>query len=198
MNAVKNMNKYSLIKELNTTPNTNRESLKKIAKVILTDQSLFESLVEIGFDYDNDISLKAIATLEIVVEQRLDWIAYNLSYFTKNISRVTDKNAIKSISKICNLIAQEYTSKYDSPIKLILTHEQLSEIIEVCFDWLLHDYKPSIKNNAMDALYHIGKKIGWIHYEIKLIIDKNISNESANYTSKAKKVLEMIEKTTIA
>ena len=110
MNAVKNMNKYSLIKELNTTPNTNRESLKKLAKLVLTDQSLFESLVEISFDYDNDISLKAIATLELAVEQRLDWIAYNLSYFTKNISRVKDENAIKSISKICNLIAPRFDS----------------------------------------------------------------------------------------
>ena len=198
MNAVKNMNKYSLIKELNIIPNTNRESLKKISKIILTDQSLFESLVEISFDYDNDISLKAIATLELVVEQRLDWIAYNLSYFTKNISRINDENAIKSVSKICNLIAQEYTSKFDSPIKLILTHEQLSEIIETSFDWLLKDYKSSIKTNAMDTLFHVGKKIGWIHYEMKLIIDKNISNESANYASKAKKVLEMIEKTSMA
>ena len=198
MNAVKNMNKYSLIKELNTIPNTNRESLKKLSKLILTDQSLFESLVEISFDYDYDISLKAIATLELVVEQRLDWIAYNLSYFTKNISRVKDENAIKSISKICNLIAQEYTSKYDSPIKLILTYEQLSEIIETCFDWMLKDYKASIKTNAMDTLFHIGKKIGWIHYEVKLIIDKNISAESSSYASKAKKVLEMIEKTSVA
>ncbi|MDY7396103.1 hypothetical protein UMM65_12705 [Aureibaculum sp. 2210JD6-5] len=198
MNAVKNMNKYSLIKELNTIPNTNRESLKKLSKLILTDQSLFESLVEISFDYDNDISLKAIATLELVVEQRLDWIAYNLSYFTKNISRVKDENAIKSLSKICDFIAQEYTSKFDSPIKLILTYDQLSEIIETCFDWLLNDYKASIKTNAMDALYHIGNKIGWIHYEMKLIIDKNISNESASYASKAKKVLEMIEKTSMA
>ncbi len=198
MNAVKNMNKYSLIKELNIIPNTNRESLKKLSKIILTDQSLFESLVEISFDYDNDISLKAIATLEIVVEQRLDWIAYNLSYFTKNISKLSDENAIKSVSKICSLIAQEYTSKFDSPIKLILTHEQLSEIIETCFDWMLKDYKSNTKTNAMDTLFYIGKKIGWIHYEMKLIINKNISNESANYASKAKKVLDLIEKTTVA
>ena len=198
MNAVKNMNKYSLIKELNTIPNTNRESLKKISKMVLSDQSLFESLVEISFDYENDISLKAIATLELAVEQRMDWIAYNLSYFTQNISKLKDEEALKPASRICSFIAQEYTSKFDSPVKLILTYDQLSEIIETSFDWLLKDYKSSIKNNAMDTLYHVGKKIGWIHYEIKLIIDKNISKESANYASKAQKVLEMIEKTSLA
>ena len=105
MNAVKNMNKYSLIKELNVIPIINRESVKKLSKLILTDQSSFESLVEIAFDYDNEISLKAIYTLELVVEQRLDWIAYNLSYFTKNIASLKNENAIRSAAKICNLIA---------------------------------------------------------------------------------------------
>ncbi|HBK72159.1 MAG TPA: hypothetical protein DDZ39_10985 [Flavobacteriaceae bacterium] len=198
MNAVKNMNKYSLIKELNVIPIINRESVKKLSKLILTDQSSFESLVEIAFDYDNEISLKAIYTLELVVEQRLDWIAYNLSYFTKNIASLKNENAIRSAAKICNLIAQEYTSKFDSAIQLIMTHEQLSEIIETCFDWLMKDHKASIKTQSMDALYHIGKKISWIHYEIRLILEKNTADQSANYISKANKVLELISKTSMA
>ncbi len=198
MDVVKNMNKYSLIKELNVIPSINRESVKQLSKLILNDQHLFKSLVEIAFDYDNEISLKAIITLEIVVEQRLDWIAYNLSYFTKNIAALKDENAIRSASKICNLIAQDYTSKFDSAVKLIITHEQLSEIIETCFDWLLKDYKASIKTQSMEALYHIGKKISWIHYEVRLILEKNSTNQSTNYISKANKVLEMISKTSMA
>jgi len=198
MSAVKNMNKYSLIKELNVIPSINRESVKQLSKLILNDQQLFESLVEIAFDYDNEISLKAIITLEIVVEQRLDWIAYKLSYFTNNIALLTNENAIRSASKICNLIAQDYTSKFDSAIKLIMTHEQLSEIIETCFDWLLKDYKASIKTQSMEALFHIGKKIRWIHYEVRLILEKNSTNQSSNYISKANKVLEMISKTSMA
>jgi len=198
MNAVKNMNKYSLIKELNVIPNINRESLKQLSKLILNEQHLFESLVEIAFDYDNEISLKAIITLELVVEQRLEWIAYNLPYFTKNIATLKDENAIKSASKICNLIAQEYSSKFDSAIKLIITHEQLSEIIETCFDWLLKDYRASIKTQSMEALYNIGKKISWIHYEVKLILEKDSTNQSSNYISKSNKVLDLIAKTSMA
>ncbi len=198
MSAVKNMNKYSLIKELNVIPSINRESVKQLSKLILNDQHLFESLVEVAFDYDNEISLKAIITLEIVVEQRLDWIDYKLSYFTNNIASLKNENAIKSASKICNLIAQDYTSKFDSAVKLIMTHEQLSEIIETCFDWLLKDYKASIKTQSMEALFHIGNKISWIHYEVRLILEKNATNQSSNYISKANKVLEMISKTSMA
>ena len=79
-----------------------------------------------------------------------------------------------------------------------MTHEQLSEIIETCFDWLMKDHKASIKTQSMDALYHIGKKISWIHYEIRLILEKNTADQSANYISKANKVLELISKTSMA
>ncbi|MCK0131078.1 hypothetical protein MWU59_06125 [Flavobacteriaceae bacterium F08102] len=187
------MNKYSLIKELNNLDST-RESRKKIVKSVLKDQTLFQSLVEIAFDYNNQVSVNAIGVLEIIAEQKLDWFAYNLSYFTSNLSNLTNESAVKSASKICNLIAQEYNSKFDSPIKLIMTYEQLSELIEACFDWLLKEHKVSVKNQAMEALFHIGKKIKWIHYEVKLILDKNKANESPAYVSKANKILESIAK----
>ncbi|PID69350.1 MAG: hypothetical protein CR989_02080 [Flavobacteriales bacterium] len=195
MSAVKNMNKYALIKEIHSVPNQQREGLKKISKAISKDQSLFEPLVEIAFDYDNDISIKAIITLEIIVEQHTDWIAYKLAYFTQNISKLKSESAIKSAAKICNLIAKEYTSKYDSPIKLLATHEQISEIIETCFDWLLSkDLKHGIKANAMEALFHLGKKINWVHYELKLILEKSIENSFNAFTNRAKKILALIEK----
>jgi|GEM_PF-1298534 len=193
MDAVKNMNKYSLIKELSNLDNS-REGRKKIAKAVMKDQTLFQSLIEIAFDYDNQVSVNAIGVLELIAEQKLDWFAYNLSYFTSNLTHLKDENAIKSASKICNLIAQEYNSKFDSPIKLIMTYEQLSELIEACFDWLLKDNKVSVKNQAMEALFHIGKKIKWIHYEVKLILDKYKPVESPGYVSKANKILESIAK----
>lgn len=199
MSAVKNMNKYSLIKELHSVPNRQREGLKKISKTILKDQSLFEPLVEIAFDYDNDISLKAINTLEMVSEQHTDWIAYNLSYFTQNISKLKSESAIKSAAKICNLISQEYTSKYDSPIKLLATHEQISEIIETCFDWLLNkELAHGIKGHAMETLFNLGKKINWVHYELKLILEKNMGDRFNAFTNKAKKILGLIEKQPIS
>lgn len=198
MEAIKTMSKYSLIKELNAVKVLTKSSRDKISRMIVKDQSVFQSLLEIAFDYNNELSSKACSVLESVCEERPDWIAFNLNYFTENLPNVQGDSNVRSISKICNMIAQNYNSKFDSPIKLIITEDQVSQLIETCFEWLLSDYKVATKANAMETLYHIGKQIGWIHYELKMIIEKNIPVESPGYTSRAKKVLEAISKDTAA
>ncbi|MGB5363037.1 MAG: adenylosuccinate lyase [Aureibaculum sp.] len=198
MNPVKSITKYSLIKELNSLKNASKDNRSKVSKLVLKDQALFQSLIEIVFDYDNDLSVKASGILELVCEDRLDWIAFNLPYFTENLHKLKDDSAVRSAAKICNLIAQNYNSKFDSPIKLIITEEQVAQIIETCFDWLLSDYKVATKAHAMEALYYIGKTTGWIHYELKMIIEKNLPLESPGYVARAKKVLESISKNTAA
>ena len=185
-------NKFSLLKELNAIQNAGRESRIKVAKLVLKDQTLFDSLLEIAFEYDNELSVKAIWVLELVCEKNLEWIAFNLPYFIKNISKPTEESAVRSISKICNLISQDYNSKFDSPIKLIMTEEHISQMIETCFDWLLSDYKVATKAHAMETLYYLGNKTGWVHYELKMIIERSLPVESPGYIARAKKVLEFM------
>jgi len=190
METKTNTTKFSLLKELNAIQNAGRESRIKVAKLVLKDESLFDPLLEIAFEQDGELSVKAIWVLELVCEKNLEWISFNLPYFIKNISKPTEESAVRSISKICNLIAQDYNSKFDSPIKLIMTEEHVSQMIETCFDWLLSDYKVATKAHAMECLYYLGKKTGWVHYELKMIIEKNLPIESPGYIARAKKVLE--------
>jgi len=192
METKQNTNKFSLLKELNAINNAGRESRLKVAKMVLKDQELFDSLLETAFEHDNELSVKAIWVLELVCEKNLEWIAFNLPYFIKNISKPTEESAVRSISKICNLIAQDYNSKFDSPIKLIMTKNHVSQMIETCFDWLVSDYKVATKAHAMETLYFLGIKTGWVHYELKMIIEKNLPIESPGYIARAKKVLEFM------
>jgi len=192
METKQNTNKFSLLKELNAINNAGRESRLKVAKMVLKDQELFDSLLETAFEHDNELSVKAIWVLELVCEKNLEWIAFNLPYFIKNISKPTEESAVRSISKICNLIAQDYNSKFDSPIKLIMTENHVSQMIETCFDWLVSDYKVATKAHAMETLYFLGIKTGWVHYELKMIIEKNLPIESPGYIARAKKVLEFM------
>lgn len=189
------MNKYSLIKELNAIKSMSKSHKDKMSKAVLENQELFKSLVEISFDYNDETSVKAAQVLEIVCEKRLDWIAYNLPYFTKNIPYLKNESAIRPAAKICNLIAQEVNSKFDSPIKVIATQEQLEQIIETCLDWLLkEDTKVASKAHAMEALYHLGNQMNWIHYELKMIIERDIDNESSAYSARASKILQRLAK----
>jgi hypothetical protein len=190
METKQKTNKFSLLKELNAINNAGRESRLKVAKMVLKDQELFESLLETAFEHDNELSVKAIWVLELVCEKNLEWMAFNLPYFIKNISKPKEESAVRSISKICNLIAQDYNSKFDSPIKLIMTEDHVSQMIETCFDWLISDFKVATKAHAMETLYFLGIKTGWVHYELKMIIEKNLPIESPGYIARAKKVLE--------
>ena len=194
METVKSMTKFSLVKELNAVPNLSKSVRDKIIKNVINDQSIFQSLIEIAFDYNNEISIKACSILETTCEKRIDWLAFNLNYFIENLYKVKDESAIRSLAKICNLMMQDYDSKFDSPIKLIITNDQVSQLIETNFDWLLSNHKVSIKADAMEALYYLGNKISWIHYELKMILEKNLDDESPGYVSRAKKILEAISK----
>jgi hypothetical protein len=196
--TVKDMSKYSLLKELNAIQDAGREHRVKVTKKVLKDQELFQSLIEIAFEQGNDLSVKAIWILELVCEKRLDWLAFNLTYFIENIDCVKEESAVRSIAKICNLAAQDYNSKFESPIKLTLTQDHISQMIETCFKWLLSDYKVATKAHAMESLYFLGIKTGWIHYELKMIIEKNLPIESPGYATRAKKVLESMSKDTAA
>ncbi len=193
------MTKYSLIKELNAIKSMSKSHRDKISSIVLKEETLFKSLIEITFDYKNETSVKAALILEIVCEHRLDWIAYSLPYFTKNIGNLENDSAIRPAAKICNLIAQDINSKFDSPIKIIATQQQLEQIIETCFYWLRkEDTKVATKAHAMEALYFLGLKNSWIHYELKMILEKNIPDESPAYETRGKKILDLMSKNNIA
>ena len=198
MEIKNNTAKFSLLKELNAIQDAGRESRIKVAKTVLKDQTLFESLLEIAFEQDDELSVKAIWVMELVCEKNLDWMAFNLPYFIENFSKPREESAVRSISKISNLIAQDYNSKFDSPIKLIMNQDHVSQMIETCFDWLLSDYKVATKAHAMETLYYLGKKTGWVHYELKMIIEKKLPVESPGYVARAKKVLESMSKNNAA
>ncbi|HHC78765.1 MAG TPA: hypothetical protein ENK46_02700 [Flavobacteriia bacterium] len=199
MKEVNEITKFSLLKDLNAIQDAGRESRIKVTKKVLKDETLFQPLLEIAFEHQNDLSIKAIWILELVCEKRLDWLAFNLNYFIENLPKViNDESAIRSMAKICNLVAQDCNSKFESPVKLTITQNHISQMIETCFDWLLSDFKVATKAHAMETLYYLGIKTEWIHYELKMIIEKNLPHESPGYASRAKKILESMSKNTAA
>jgi queuine/archaeosine tRNA-ribosyltransferase len=97
------------------------------------------------------------------------------------------------------LIAQDINSKFDSPIKIIATQQQIEQIIETCINWLNNENtKVASKAHAMEALYFLGIQNKWIHYELKMILEKNIPNESPAYGTRGTKILELMAKNDLA
>ena len=188
------MNKEFLILQLNNLENAKRVNRLRVANLVLENPVLFYYLLELVFDYNNKLSIKAAWVLEFVCAEKLDWLAPHLNYFTQNINKVKFDSAVRPVSKICEFLAKAYTSKKDSFIKSKINSTHIEKIIEAGFDWLIGKQKVVVKAYTMEMLYLFGKNKNWIHQELKLIIQQNILNESAAYQARGKKILSWINK----
>jgi len=188
------MNKAYLIEQLKKMQNAKRENRMRVASLVLNNPELLPFLLEISFEFENKLSIKAAWSLELVLEQKLDWLIPHLDYFSANISAVTFDSSVRPMSKICNFIAIAYNSQKDNLIKDFLTKKHIDLIIETGFDWMISNQKVAVKAYTMNALFLLGKNYDWVHEELKLIIQQNIINESAAYKARGKMTLHLINK----
>lgn len=188
------MNKEFLILQLEKMQNTKRENRLRVANLVLENCELLPFLLEITFEIKTKLSIKAAWSLELVLEKQLDWLTPHLDYFTDNISSVVFDSAVRPMSKICNFIAISYNSKKESLIKEFISDIHIKKIIEAGFDWMITKQKVAVKAYTMNALYLFGKNYDWVHQELKLIIQQNITKESAAYMARGKITLALINK----
>ena len=116
------MNKTFLIQQLNAIENARRVNRLRVANLVLGNPILFEYLLQIVFEFDNKVSVKAAWVLEFVCVEKLNWLAPHLTYFTKNIANVKFDSAIRPVSKICELFVS-------SDVILIVTLHSIWDII---------------------------------------------------------------------
>lgn len=188
------MNKAYLITQLLNMQNAKRVNRMRVTNIVLDNPELLPFLLEISFDVDDKLSIKAAWTLELVLEQKLDWLTPHLDYFTQHIALVYFDSAVRPISKICNFIAIAYNAKKESLIKEFLTNKHIELMIETGFDWMISNHKVATKAYTMNALYLLGKNSDWVHEELKLILQQNIAKESAAYKARGKMTLALINK----
>jgi hypothetical protein len=187
------MTKDFLINRLETTVDARRESRLRVASNILENKLLFPFLLDIVFNVNNKISIKAAWVLEFVCQEKLVWLSDYLDYFTTNLNRVKYGSAVRPLSKICQFLAHAYNSKTPSSIKENLSKKHKDLIIETCFDWLISTHKVAVKVFAMESLYLFGSDYEWVHRELALIIQQNIICESAAYKARGGKLLKLLK-----
>lgn len=188
------MNKSFLIQQLEAMQNAKRINRERVAEIVVKNTELIPFLMELTFDATNKLSIKAAWTLEIVCEQNLNLIIPYLDLFTQNIRNLTFDSAVRPASKICNFLAITYNSSKNSLVQNSLTKEQIDNIIETGFDWMISTHKVATKAYIMNALYLFGKNYGWVHEELKLILEQNIPNGSAAYKARGKITIALINK----
>lgn len=165
--------------------NAHRASRDANCDAALENKTSFDELVAISFDLNDKIHFKACWALELVLEKNLSFIIPYLNEFCAKLPHYTHDSAIRSISKICQFLAQSTT--------ISLTEMQEQQLIETCLDWLIRDEKVAAKAYAMRALYALGKKHQWINDELKTILSQDYSNHSPAYQAAAKDILKRLK-----
>ncbi len=188
------MNKEQFAQLINSEITSYKEYRIKYADLVIKDKSLFLPLLELSFKSVDAISIRSSWILDFVSREKLEWFYPYLDFFTDNISTVKHDSIIRPIARICELFAKAYTSKNNSKIKKHLTKLHIDKIVETGFDWMISEQKVAVKAYTMETLFLFGKEINWVHEELRLILQQEISNGSPAYKARGKKILGWIQK----
>ncbi len=164
-----------------------KASRQQYANEVLANLELFHELFRLCFQTSANTS-KACWVLELVCYKKLTWLQEYLDFFCSNIKNLTDDGAIRAISKVCLLLTISHFKKKE----IILSENQLQQITETCFDWLIKDTKVASKCYAIRSLHLLGKQYDWVYPELKIILEKDYRHHSAAYKAVAREILKKI------
>ncbi len=184
-----------LISVLDNMENPGRVNRNNTANIVLAQPELVKYLVEITFDVDNKLSIKAAWVLEwVCTNHGIQHILPYIDIFTQNISQVHFDSAVRPCAKICEHLATAYTSKTVNKVQQKLAQKHIDLIIETGFDWLITDQKIAVKAYTMTTLYLFGLQKDWVHPELEHIIRTKVIHESKGCAARGKHVLNLIQK----
>ena len=162
-----------------------RKSRDDNKNFIFKNPSYLSDLIAIALNEKDKNHHKACWILELVCEEKLELFLPFLDTFCNGLSQIKSDSAIRSLSKISMFLSK---SK-----KVKLTENQEEKIIEACFDWLIESDKATNAAYSMRALYNFGKKQDWINEELKVLLSRDISNQTPGYCFAVKDILKRLK-----
>ncbi|WBX74495.1 adenylosuccinate lyase [Tenacibaculum pacificus] len=180
----------SVLHDMKSPTKLNRNNASNI---VLAHPKLIKNLVDLTFDVDNKLSIKAAWVLEwICTQHNIDFILPYIDIFTEKISTVHFDSAIRPCAKICENLAIAYTSTSKNKTKDTLTSKNIDAIIETGFDWLITDQKIAVRAYSMTFLFLFGLEKDWVHTELKHLITTKIIHESKACKARGNKILKLL------
>lgn len=161
-----------------------------LSGMVFNDPQLFPELMAIALDSTDKNHHKACWILELVLEKEIGWLKDFLPQFCSTLQLYKHQGTIRSISKICLFSVQNHLKQRNG----FLSGEELQQITEACFDWLITNAKVATKAYAIRALYLTGKSQDWIYPELEVILIQGFPQHSPAYKAAAKEILQKIAK----
>ncbi|RXR17859.1 hypothetical protein EQG63_10270 [Flavobacterium amnicola] len=166
-----------------------RKERDKMRNLVIRKPEFIPELCSIAFDLKEDIHIKAYWVLELISEKKLKLLVPYIEDFCETVPKLTDDSAKRTASHIIFYLAKSNHRANG----INLTQLQETQIIEMCFDWLIRDEKVATKVYAIKALFVLGKKYDWIHPELKNIIQQDYTTHTAAYQAATRIILKKIK-----
>ncbi|RRQ48232.1 adenylosuccinate lyase [Maribacter algicola] len=186
------MNRQELYVSLNNVDHS-RDKRTEMAKKVQMNPKLIPTLLEIIKLTKDPVSSKAAWILDAVARKQLNIILPYLDSFTEVIGKVELDSSVRPVAKVCELLMESYFSKKEIIVRQQITEAHIEKITSSCFDWLIGEHKVAAKAYSMTSLYLLGTEYGWIHPELKMVLEQNYSNGSAAYKARARMVLKKLK-----
>ena len=164
------------------------------SKMVLDNPDLMSPLLQILFMVDDPTSVRAAWILEFVCRERLNYLFPHLDIFTEKLNTIHLDSAVRPIAKVCECLAEDYYGITNFGTKNVLSKQHIEAIVEACFDYMISDHKIAPKAYSMNTLYLFGQNIDWIYPELKSIIQRDYSKQSAGYKARARHILKKINR----
>ena len=168
-----------------------RSNRDELAEKVLNNEELYILLFELMGDINNKSSERAAWIFEIVSLKKTECLIKHKHLFVELLPIIKLDSVIRSVSKVCSVSTQQHITSE----KPLFTSKELDRIINACFDWLIHPkLKVAPKVHAMQTLFNLRNEQQWISTELLQTLELNISEASAGYKSRAKKLILALKK----
>ena len=162
-----------------------RKDRERNRNLALRNPEYYKEVVLTACDPNHKNQHQACWILEFICEKKLKTILPFVDVFLATAPQFKNDSAIRSASKICLFL----TKSNHRANGISLTLHQETQLIEICFDWLIKDEKVATKVYSIKALFLLNKKHPWIYEELHTILQQGYHTHSAAYKAVAKKIL---------
>ena len=168
-----------------TQSTAHRKSREENRDFVFAHPEYLNYLIEIAINTFDKNHHKACWILELICEEKMELFIPFVGTLCEVLPNYKSDSAIRSISKICLFLSK---SK-----KINLTEFQEEKIIETCLDWLIDSKKAANAAYSMRALYQLSKKYDWVNEELKILLTRDLKNQTPGYCFAVKDILKRLK-----
>jgi hypothetical protein len=179
------------IQDLLKKTSARRDARETAARAITNSPEGCITLMEAIIRGNTEIRVKGCWVLEIVLLEHPELLGAHRTRFFELISTLTTGSAIRPTAKVvatwCDAVFSGKHTAYPA-----FAPEEPDLLARHCFTWLLDDHPVAVKVYSMEALYHLGKEIGWIHPELRAYLTMHFPEGSPAFQARAKRLLKKL------